>query len=76
MILLSWRCSSHREGEKLKSGRFPELTSERDERMKLVFNSCISEVDRRGMQGRRQFCAARPLEGGGMQLAVHKSSKH
>ena len=49
--------------------RVPEFTSERDERMKMLVNSYISEVDRIGMRSSRKSCAARPREGGGMQFA-------
>ena len=38
--------------------RVPEFTSERDERMKMLVNSCISEVDRIGMRESRKSCAA------------------
>ena len=47
----------------------PEFTSERDERMKMLVSSRINEVDRIGMRESRKSCAARPREGGGMQLA-------
>ena len=44
--------------------RVPEFTSKGDERMKMLVNSCISEVDRIGMRKSRKSCAARPQEGG------------
>ena len=44
--------------------RVPEFTSRREERMKMLVNSCISEVDRIGMRKSRKSCAAWPREGG------------
>ena len=44
--------------------RVPEFTSERDEGVKILVNSCISEVDRIGMRVRGKTCAAGPREGG------------
>ena len=54
------------EGGKTEAGRefHAEFTSERDERMKMLVNSCISEVDRIGMRESRKSCAARPREWG------------
>ena len=37
--------------------------------MKMLVNSCISEVDRIGVRESRESRVARPREGGGMQLA-------
>ena len=42
----------------------PELTRERDERLTILVNSCIREVDRIGMRGSSKSCAARPWEQG------------
>ena len=42
------------ESGKTESGRVPEFTSERDEGMKMLVNSCISEVDRIGMRESRK----------------------
>ena len=47
--------------------RVPEFTRERDERLRMLVNSSIREVDRIGVRGRGKSCAARPQEG--MQLA-------
>ncbi len=44
--------------------RVPEFTSEKYEKMKLVLNSCISELDRIGIRVRRKSCAVRLWEGG------------
>ncbi len=38
-------------GGHTESERVPEFTSEREERMKMLVNSCISEVGRIGMKG-------------------------
>ena len=42
----------------------PEFTSERDEEMKILVNSCIRELDRKGVRVSRKSGAARPLERG------------
>ena len=44
--------------------RVPEFTRERDERLRLLVNSCIREVDRIGVRGSGKSCAARPGEQG------------
>ncbi len=54
-------------GGKKKTTKWPsivEFTSERDERMEMLVNSCISEVDRVGMREHRKSCAARPRKEG------------
>ena len=43
--------------------RVPEFTSVRDERMKILINSCIRKMDRIGMRRSRKSCAARPWKG-------------
>ena len=43
--------------------RVPEFTSVRDERMKILVNSCIRKMDRIGMRSRKS-CAVNPREGG------------
>ena len=48
--------------------RVPEFTSIRDERVKILVNSCIRKKNKIRMQRSRKSCAARPQEGGGMQL--------
>ena len=48
----------------------PEFTSRREERVKILVNSCIRWVDRIGMRVSRESCAARPREG--MKHAVSK----
>ena len=50
--------------------RVPEFTRERDERLRRLVNSCITEVDRIGVRGRGKSCAARPLKQG--RYAVSK----
>ena len=35
----------------------PEFTRERDERLRILVNSCIREVDRIGVRGRGESCA-------------------
>merc|ERR1712035_185319 len=42
----------------------PEFTSERDEGMKMLVNSCIRELDRKGVRVSRKSGAARPPEVG------------
>ena len=49
--------------------RAPEFTSKRDERVKILANSSISEVDRIGVRVCRKSCAVSQREGRGMQLA-------
>ena len=44
--------------------RVPEFTRERDERLRILVNTCIREVDRIGVRGRSKSCAARPREQG------------
>ena len=44
--------------------RVPEFTSVRDERVKILINSCIRKMDRIRMRRSRKSCAARPREGG------------
>ena len=44
--------------------RVPEFTRERDERLRILVNSCIREVDRIGVRGRGKSCAARPRDHG------------
>ena len=39
-----------------------EFTSVRDERVKILVNSCIIKMDRIGIRSRKS-CAARPREG-------------
>ena len=47
----------------------PEFTSERDERMRILVNSCIRNLDRIGMIVSRKSCAARLRVRGGIQFA-------
>ena len=49
--------------------RVPEFTSVRDERMKILVNSCIRKMNRIGIRRSRKPCAARLKGSGGMQLA-------
>ena len=44
--------------------RVPEFTSGRKERMEILINSCIRELDRVRVRGRRKPSAARPWERG------------
>ena len=44
--------------------RDPEFTNVRDERVKILVNSLIRKMDRRGMRRSRKSCAARPRERG------------
>ena len=66
--------------------RVPEFTRERDERLRRLVNSCITEVDRIGVRGRGKSCAARPREQGryavseirravSMKIAVKESKR-
>ena len=66
--------------------RVPEFTRERDERLRMLVNSCIREVDRIGVRGRGRSCAVRPREQGGhavikirravsMKIAVKESKR-
>ena len=66
--------------------RVPEFTRERDERLRILVNSCIRRVDRIGVGGRSKSCAARPREQGrdtvskirrtvSMQIAVKDASE-
>ena len=43
--------------------RVPEFTSVRDEKLKILANSCISKMDRIGMRKSRKPCAVMPSEG-------------
>ena len=43
--------------------RVPEFISVRDERVKILVNSCIRKMDRIGMRRNRKPCAARLREG-------------
>ncbi len=55
----------------------PKLTSERDEGMKVLVNSCIRGLDRIGVSKREKLSLARP--GGGVEACsqqVPKSSEH
>ena len=47
-----------------KQERVPVFTRERDERLGILVNSCIREVDRVGVRGRSKSCAARLREQG------------
>ena len=42
---------------------------ERDARVKILVNSCISKVNVIRVRVSRKFCSARPRDGVGMQLA-------
>ena len=64
--------------------RVPEFTRERDERLRILVNSCIRRVDRIGVRRKSKYCAARPREKGrhtvseirravSMEVAVKKS---
>ena len=66
--------------------RVPEFTRERDERLRILVNSCISEVNRIGVRGRGKSCVARPREQGrhavseirravSMKIAVKESKR-
>ena len=44
--------------------RVPEFTRERDERLRILVNSCISKVDRKGSRGRGKSCEERSREQG------------
>ena len=66
--------------------RVPEFTRERDERLKILVNSCIREVDRIGVRGRGKSCVERPREQGrhaiskirtavSMKIAVKESNR-
>ena len=50
--------------------RVPEFTSVRDEKMKIVANSCIRKMDSKGMRRSKKPCEARPQKG--WRLAVSK----
>ena len=50
-------------GGNTELGRVPKITSKRDERMKILVNSCISEVDRIVVKESRKSCEARLQEG-------------
>ena len=64
LVLLSSKRLSHRkEGIQIQE-RVPEFTSERNEGRKMLVNSCIRELDRKGMRVSRKSGAARPPEGG------------
>ena len=51
-------------GEKRQRKRFPEFTSVREERVKILVNSFIRKMDRIGMRRSRKSCAARLRESG------------
>ena len=44
--------------------RVPEFTREREERLRILVNYCIREVDRMAVRGRGKSCAARSREQG------------
>ena len=46
------------------SKRIPKFTIKMNEKMRMLVNSCISEVDRIGIRKSRMLYAARPQERG------------
>ena len=69
-----------------RQGEGSEFTRERDERLRILVNSCIREVDRIGVRGRSKSCTARPREQGrhavseirravSMEVAVKESQR-
>ena len=63
-------------GGKTDKGREFQSSPVRDEKMKIMVNSCIRNMDRIGMRRSRKSCAERLQEVGGMQLASSESSQH
>ena len=70
-LKLVWKVSWHSSFERVRvigrwknrqRKRVPEFTSVKDERMKILVNSCIRKVDRIGMRRSRKPCAARLRE--------------
>ena len=49
-------------GGKTDKGKVPEFTIVRDERVKILVNSCIRKMDRIGMRRRRKSSATRLRE--------------
>ena len=43
--------------------KIPEFTSVRNERVKILINSCIRRMDRNWIRRNRKPCVARPQEG-------------
>ena len=52
--------------------RVPKFTREWDERLRVLVNSCIREVNRIGVRGRGKYCATRPQEEGSHAVSMIK----
>ena len=68
MTLLFSKSLSNGQVKNRQSKRVPEFTIVRDERVKILVNSCIRKMDKIGMRSRKSY-AAKLQEGEGMQLA-------
>ena len=61
-----YRClDTPRQVQKQTKEESSRVYSVRDERVKILVNSCIRKMDRIRMRRSRKSCAARPREGGG-----------
>ena len=58
----AWR--TQRSDLKNEIENLKKINDERDERVKILVNSCIRKMDRIGMRRIKKSCAARPRESG------------